>query len=494
MLDDNKNIGRIKIVKDLKHYVSATIFGQGFSIIRSIFIPILFSPAQLGIWNLLNVLLGYFANAHLGLLHGMNKEIPFLREKKDYKNIDLIKDSVFWINLLLSIIVFLILLSASFFVDTTYRKYLFILSIAGFLQLIYVYYFSLLRADLKFDIVSKGVLGFSILTTFFILIITSFFSDKLLGAIFSLTISYLLIVIFWALKSNYNFKFKINIPVLKKVFLIGLPLIILGFMDSIVMSVDRWVIASKLTKVQLGYYAIAVMSCNLLALIPSSISSVLFPRMLEKYAVKNDARDLYSLVIEPMNLIAILMLLLICFSVVLLPLIINVFIHKYIPSIFIIEIFLFGSFFVAMSYLSGTFLICINKQGILIKIQIISAISILILDTIFLNLGYGLKGIAIGTIIGYAIYGISYSYAALFFISINKAKIFNILFKQLLPIIILAFVFFVLKSTIDFENNIKKQIINAALILFILLILVFLMLWCINLDGKLLTSIKKHIR
>ena len=77
-----------KIVKDLKHYVSATIFGQGFSIIRSIFIPILFSPSQLGIWNLFNVLLGYFANAHLGLLHGMNKEIPYLREKKDYKNID----------------------------------------------------------------------------------------------------------------------------------------------------------------------------------------------------------------------------------------------------------------------------------------------------------------------------------------------------------------------------------------------------------------------
>ena len=138
-------------------------------------------------------------------------------------------------------------------------------------------------------------------------------------------------------------------------------------------------------------------------------------------------------------------------------------------------------------------MICINKQAILIKIQIFSSLTILILDTILINFGYGLIGIAIGTIIGYAIYGISYSFTALYFISKNKTQIFYALSKQLLPVILLAISFFILKNTIEFGNEIKTQIINASIKLFFLIIILFSILWGTNLDGKLITMIKKYI-
>ena len=94
--DDLIVSGRQKILNDIKHYSGTTIIGQAFLVLRSILIPILFNPAQLGIWNMMFVVLNYSANAHLGLLHGMNKEIPQLRGKGKIEEILSIKDSVFW--------------------------------------------------------------------------------------------------------------------------------------------------------------------------------------------------------------------------------------------------------------------------------------------------------------------------------------------------------------------------------------------------------------
>ena len=67
---------RRQLIKHSTVYLVAGLVGQGFGLLRSIITSVLFTPAQLGIWNLRNVVLSYGANAHLGLLHGMNRAIP----------------------------------------------------------------------------------------------------------------------------------------------------------------------------------------------------------------------------------------------------------------------------------------------------------------------------------------------------------------------------------------------------------------------------------
>jgi O-antigen/teichoic acid export membrane protein len=43
---------RRQTIRDSTHYLSATIVAQGVGLLRSIVLPVLLSPAQLGVWTL----------------------------------------------------------------------------------------------------------------------------------------------------------------------------------------------------------------------------------------------------------------------------------------------------------------------------------------------------------------------------------------------------------------------------------------------------------
>jgi hypothetical protein len=95
---------RNTIIKDSSKFLSATVIAQVVSLVRGFILPVLFEPVQLGVWNLMNVILGYGANSHLGLLHGMNKTIPCLRGQNRTQEIEDVKSSIFWLNLLLGLV------------------------------------------------------------------------------------------------------------------------------------------------------------------------------------------------------------------------------------------------------------------------------------------------------------------------------------------------------------------------------------------------------
>ena len=87
--------GRRKIIKDSSKFLAATVLAQGIGMIRGLMMPVLFNPAQLGIWNLMGVIIGYGGNATFGLVHGMNKAIPLLRGQGNEVGSEEVKDSVF---------------------------------------------------------------------------------------------------------------------------------------------------------------------------------------------------------------------------------------------------------------------------------------------------------------------------------------------------------------------------------------------------------------
>ena len=90
---------RKQIFKDSTQYLVSTVLAQGVGLFRSLVLPVLLGPAQLGIWNLMNVVIGYGANVHLGILHGLNKKVPMLRGLGNAREFDELKDSVYWASL-----------------------------------------------------------------------------------------------------------------------------------------------------------------------------------------------------------------------------------------------------------------------------------------------------------------------------------------------------------------------------------------------------------
>ena len=399
---------RRQILKDTTHYLLSTMLAQTVGLLQSILLPVLFGPAQLGVWNLMNVIIGYSANAHLGILHGLNKKIPALRSIGRAREIDDLKDSVFWFNLLLGVIAGCVMMFSSFWASPVYASFLRIISLIIVLQMVFVFLFSMIRAESRFALVSRGIAVLSLSSTLFVILLAYLFRDRVLGALVGLTFAYMIVVIYWLTKSGYHFAFSIKWHHIAEAFVTGLPLIIIGLIDMILLSFDRWVIAWQLPAAALGFYALGIMASNLLGIVPTAAANVLYPRMLERFAAAEDRREVSGLLLNPIRAMAVVMIFLICAAAIILPVIIRLLLPKYLPSIPLIEILVPGAFFLAMAPIAGSFVITVNRQRALIFIQLIAMIIGFAIDILLLKAGYGILGIAYGTIVCYAIYGLGY--------------------------------------------------------------------------------------
>jgi O-antigen/teichoic acid export membrane protein len=482
---------RHQIIKDSTHFLLATVIGQGIGLIRAIFIPVIFSPAQLGIWNLMNVIMNYGGNAHLGILHGMNKAIPLLRSQNKIEEVGLIKDNVFWLNLFLGFLASTIFWLTSLFVPAGYVFPLQIIAVVVFLQLIFYYLFSLLRADSRFKLVSQGVFAFSILSTVLILLLAIGFTDHLLGALIGMGTAYLLVVVYLFVEGKYRFTFNMELRSIRSAFVFGVPLIIMGFLEAVLLSVDRWIIVWNLGETSLGYYALGIMACTMIALVPGSIASVLYPRMLERHGACDNPFVLRSLFVGPTRALMALMSVLIGASVLILPFLIRFFLPKYIPSVTVSSILLAAAFFYSSSFIPGSFLVSINKQKHLIQIQVAMILLALILDLAVIYIGWGIVGIAWSTAAVYTGYGCGCLFLAAYY-GFEKRSDIVWFFTETFAIFLVMIAGLALSIFIIFEGStLATASLSVGFRLALFSLVLFPVLWWFNRNGELLAIVRE---
>jgi len=489
-MQQSETAGRRQIIIDSTHYLTATIAGQGIGLIRAAIIPVLFSPSQLGVWNLLNVVLGYGSNAHVGLLDGMCKAIPFLRGENKPEEVERIKDSVFWVNLLLGALAGGVLGIASCVAAAGYASGLRITAFIVFLQLVFYYLFSLLRADNRFGLISGGVAGLSVASTILVLGGALGFQDRVCGAFIGVLASYGLIVAYWLAKSRYRFALQCRLDAILKVMGLGIPLIMLGILNTLFLSVDRWMIAAWLDETRLGYYALGFMASNLLVLVPGSVASVLYPRMLESFGVDQDPRAARSLLMGPLRALAVLMLVLIGAAVVILPPLIRLFLPKFLPSVPVLMVLISGAFFLSLTPIAGLYLIAINRQSWIIAVQIIMTLFCLGADYGVLKTGYGVTGVAIVTTAGYSILGLSYMLMAVWQAAGRKTDMVRFLANITFPFMVMVLVIAAMPWVVPAGAGWLDNVVSAAIRLGFMMLSLGLALWVANRDGELMAIVR----
>jgi O-antigen/teichoic acid export membrane protein len=475
-------------------YVAASAIAQFVGLIRSVFLPLILIPAQLGVWNLMGVILSYGSNAHLGILHSMNKTLPILRSQGNGAQVEVTKDTVFWLNLMLGggAAAALCICAGWVMAENVYALY--ITSFTIFLLTIFSYYFSLLRAENRFILVSVGVGAIGVLSTVFIVIFALSAGDPLIGALIGVSLAYLLVIFYWSRKGGYHFSVRLDVQTAKELFLSGIPLISICVLDVILLSIDRWILAASLGHAMLGYYALGIMASNMIAVIPGAIASVLYPKMLERYGSCGNPTLLSDLFTMPSRIVAALMSILIGFSVLLLPFLIAHFLPKYEPSITSLIILLTAAFFYSISFISGNYLISIDRQRHLIQVQIVAITCALVFDMYVVHMGWGIVGIAYSTAIVYFIYGCSYMLlAARYAFTDWKASVsffFQVFGIFSMMLIGLALAFLIIPDGATLATAAIYTL--ARLILFCLVLLP--LLWWINRRGELVNIIRLAIR
>jgi len=492
-MSETQNTSRQKIIKDSGHYVGSSIIGQGFGLVRAVLMPVFFSPTQLGVWNIMNLILSYCPHAQLGLTHGMNKLIPMMKGSGNNEEEVNIQNSVFWVNVLLSLLAFIGMFLYSYFVADAYVIPLRILAAIVFFQMLYYYHFSLLRANSRFIIVSNGIFLTSVLSTVLVITCIVIFPNPVIGGLIGSGLSTLIVLIYWVIKGAYFFPFKINLSTIKKCFFYGIPVLAIGILDSCTVSIDRMFIAVSMSKAQLGYYALGIMISGMVSLIPGSVASVLYSTMLESYAVKNDPKDVKNLLVGPMRVMWALIILLIGFSIIAVPGLIHLFIPKYIPSIPIVQMLIFGSFFMSSSHVPGMFIIAVNKQRLIIILQITAIALVSIVDWLLIYLGYGLTGVATGTICGYLVYGIGYTSIALYMATGKREEVIKYIYWQTFPFIMLLLTFVILNKLFPDSADMVNYAIWAVIKILILLTSLLFYLWIVNRDGQVINFAKTEV-
>lgn len=484
-----QNMQKPKRNKTISHsikYFSATIIAQGIGIFKSVLLPILFVPAQMGIWNLMGVIIGYGANAQLGILDGMNKLIPLLRGQEKLQEIENVKNSVFWFNFFLGALAAVGLVISAFFVPADYFFYLCLVAVIVFLQLIFFYQFSLLRANSLFGILSRGIVIFSICSVLFILSLAFLFRERVLGALFGLAVANIVVIGYWFLRMEYRFPLQINFSFVRKSFAIGIPLIIVGMLNVAFISIDRWMIAANLGITVLGYYALGIMVNNMISLIPGSVASTLYPKMLERFAVRKNSTDSANMLLGTLRLGGIVMLIVICAVNFSLPLLIKFFLPKYLPSVLAIKILVLGSFFYSLSTIAGIYLISIDRQRLLIAIQT-TLIAVLILSySIVLKLNYGIAAIAVVTAIGYSIFGFSYICSGVYLVKGKEYReIFRFMAGLVVPFVLMAILIVAAGSFIVTGTSSGLCLQSSVLSFLLIMAIVLPVAWFLNRDSDL---------
>lgn len=392
--------------KHISGLVSVTLISQVFSVLRSLLLPILLSPAQLGVWNLMNVILSYAPNAHLGIMHGMNREIPRLRVEGNYELLEKVRNTTYTVSILLACIFCSGIFLCMPFISPKDIYAYGITAIASLCLMFYSYLFCLYRAESQFGIINKGLLLHSVTSFVFVVGFAYTFQNTLLGAMTGLLISLLIVCVYWKKCCENSFRFSIHKETMIHLFQVGLPLIVLGFLNMFFISIDRWFIASSYSIELLGYYALGYMLFNLIGLPTASVANVLYPKMLERFAQSQNTSDagryyLFAAIgCSALNAVCVIVG---AFAV---PYVILHFLPHYQGSLECIAPMLIAGYFQALVGLANIYLCAILRQSVMIKLCLISMLTMALMFVWATQTHADLRTLACVFLIGNALYAL----------------------------------------------------------------------------------------
>jgi O-antigen/teichoic acid export membrane protein len=248
-------------------------------LLTSFFVAKLLGPQSFGTWRFINIFSDYVHFTSLGTQPAMQREVPFLRGKSDFKSIEVVLRTVCATTFFSSITYSFALVVISYFLkDASYAAAL--IAFAPVILLLswlrYAQEFSLatqmygLRVRLEFLQAVSSILGVGLIILW-----------DIYGAIVGLGLSALIPLITAARKLSEHFSMRIELVVLQNLFATGFPLIADIILLITFSNADRILIAAMLSPEELGVYSIGYAAVGILGVVASAFGQMLFVKFAE---------------------------------------------------------------------------------------------------------------------------------------------------------------------------------------------------------------------
>jgi O-antigen/teichoic acid export membrane protein len=198
----------------------------------------------------------------------------------------------------------------------------------------------------------------------------------------------------------------LNMQEITRMVRVGFPILAAGLLYGLLTTVDRWLVTFFIGITELGYYSLAIMALLSGMLLPGVIGQQIYPRIAEEYGRSGRYSNLKKWILKQAGwgiFVAVLAMIAIYIAM---PLLVERFLPAYIPGISAMRIIVLGLPFLALAGAFANFLNTVDKQKYYMAMQAVAVVINLVLSTVFVKMGMGIEGVALGTALTYAIYGL----------------------------------------------------------------------------------------
>lgn len=411
---------RSKILKDTLVLNIATGIGQLLSVVQSFLVMRFLVPGALGVWIGLAIVIGYASYGHLGLEYGMGMRLLHYRGCGDTQREAECEDSAYMAWTLIGL---MLMMGLAAYTIATPRP---AAVRGGLLVIALMVPFEQQTAfrgrwqtasKMDFHLGSYIAVARSLLT--FVLFVPLAYFFGVVGIIAGTFVVSATVSVAWWWKSEYRFHWHVSAPMVRELFSIGFPVLLISIGGVLVQTVDRVLVGSRLGAQNLGYYGVTSLGGGLLLGVLSQAGNALGPHIfLEMGRSKGEAESLERYLVKPTLIMSYLAVVGIAILLFVIPLVIDMALPRYRPGIPAVYGFLPGFFFLAIVLTASNVLanVLVERGNRRIMLMVyLQGIAILVeigLALMFIKMGWSITGVAIASTLSYSVYGCGILYMA----------------------------------------------------------------------------------
>jgi O-antigen/teichoic acid export membrane protein len=204
--------------------------------------------------------------------------------------------------------------------------------------------------------------------------------------------------------SNIRFSLSFDWDQIWHLIKIGFAMFLASILFRTFMNVDKIMIGKMLGIEQLGLYTIGIMAVQQVGSLPRFFNIVIFPHIQEKYGATKDVMDVKEMILKPTYFISRLMPILTGIIIFLAQPIVLYVLPQFKDGLGVMKILVLGYFFMAVNQMSSVLLFTIDKQKLLIPLYGVMVAVCIGFNYLFITMGLGIIGVALGTSISYFLF------------------------------------------------------------------------------------------
>lgn len=379
-------------------YASSTVLMQASKFGTNLFVAALIGPTSQGWWNSLQPFVIYSSLIQLGVLNGMNRQIPYYMGRgEEYRAERIRRVSLGVVVLTVIPPVFLALTIGGLIPDNPLlSQAVMVMAVAILAQQWFLYKRMLLFSAIRFDLVSVQQVSLAVFYPLLCLLLA--WQWGLPGFILAQGLVNLILVAIISGIAPFGNRMSFDWRETRQLIGIGLPIMLGGFLYDLMGILDRWIILAFLGATEVGYYTLAILSLQVLTLLPNVVVSQFYPRMSRAYGESHSYRGVRHMLVRSAQAATVIIWPLSLAFILAVDPFVRHYMPDYVEGILAARIAIVGIAFSGPVVSSaGNFLNAVGKGKLFMLIQGgVVIVEVLFMLGVLLLLDWGLAGVAAG--------------------------------------------------------------------------------------------------